>query len=63
MVKPNREYKDSVFKNLFASSKRMALKLYNVLTDSRFTLHDGLFFTTLDNVLCMYRTQSDLIES
>ena len=51
----NREYKNSVFKNLFHDEKR-ALELYNALTDNRFTADDGLCFTTLENVLFMDRS-------
>jgi len=54
MSKANREYKDSVFRNLFHSEKT-ALDLYNALTDSRFTIDDGLRFTTLENALFMDR--------
>jgi len=52
MSLPNREYKNSVFKNLFTQAER-ALELYNALTDSRFTVDDGLCFTTLENALFM----------
>jgi len=55
MSKANREYKNSVFKNLFHEVDR-ALELYNALTDSRFTMADGLCFTTLENVLFMDRS-------
>jgi len=51
----NREYKNSVFKNLFHDERR-ALELYNALTGNRFTIGDGLCFTTLDNVLFMDRS-------
>ena len=55
MSLPNREYKNSLFKNLFHEEGR-ALELYNALTDSRFTVDDGLCFTTLENVLFMDRS-------
>ena len=55
MSLPNREYKNSVFKNLFHEVDR-ALELYNALTNSRFTVDDGLCFTTLENVLFMDRS-------
>jgi len=54
MSKANREYKDSVFRDLF-STDTTALELYNALTDSRFTVDDGLRFTTLENALFMDR--------
>ena len=50
----NRQYKNSVFKDLF-HDEAAALNLYNALTGSRFTMHDGLHFTTLDNALFMDR--------
>ena len=50
--KPNREYKNSVFKDLF-HDEATALELYNALTGSRFTIEDGLCFTTLENALFM----------
>ena len=52
MSQPNREYKDSVFRDLFHEAEA-ALDLYNALTDSRFTPDDELRFTTLENVLFM----------
>ena len=52
MCAANREYKSSVFKDLF-HDEAAALELYNALTDSRFTLDDGLCFTTLENALFM----------
>ena len=52
MSQANREYKNSVFKDLF-SDKATALDLYNALTDSSFTIDDGLCFTTLENALFM----------
>ena len=52
MGKPNREYKSSMFKDLF-SNVTAALELYNALTSSHFTVDDGLFFTTLENALFM----------
>ena len=60
--KANREYKNSVFKDLF-SDEATALDLYNALTDSRFTIDDGLCFTTLEMPCSwgnstMYRSQS-----
>jgi hypothetical protein len=55
MSAANREYKNSVFKNLFHDAER-ALELYNALTDSRFTVSDGLSFTTLENVLFLDRS-------
>ena len=54
MSRANREYKDSVFRDLF-STDETALDLYNALTDSRFTVGDGLRFTTLENALFMDR--------
>jgi len=54
MSKLNREYKNSVFKDLF-SDEAAVLKLYNALTNSHFTLDDGLNFTTLENALFMDR--------
>ena len=54
MSQANREYKDSVFKDLF-SDEETALDLYNALTGSRFTIDDGLCFTTLENALFMGR--------
>ena len=54
MSKVNREYRNSVFKSLFNEDAPL-LDLYNALTDSRFTLDDGLRFTTLENVLFMDR--------
>ena len=54
MSKANREYKSSVFKALFQDDAA-ALDLYNALTDSRFTVDDGLRFTTLENALFMDR--------
>jgi len=45
MSAANREYKNSVFKNLFHDTER-ALELYNALTDSRFTAYDDLSFTS-----------------
>ena len=54
MSRPNREYKDSVFKDLF-SDEAAALDLYNALTGRRFTIDDGLCFTTLENALFMGR--------
>ena len=50
----NREYKNSVFKDLF-HDEATALDLYNALTDNRFTTDDGLRFTTLENALFMDR--------
>ena len=50
--KPNRKYKNSVFKDLF-HDEATALELYNALTGSRFTIEDGLCFTTLENALFM----------
>ena len=51
----NREYKSSVFKDLF-SDAAAALELYNALTGgSSFTIDDGLRFTTLENALFMDR--------
>ena len=55
MCAANREYKNSVFKNLFHDAER-ALELYNALTDNCFTLRDGLYFTTLENVLFLDRS-------
>jgi len=52
MNQTNREYKNSVFKDLF-SDEETALDLYNALTDSSFTIDDGLRFTTLENALFM----------
>ena len=52
MGKPNREYKSSMFKDLF-NNVTAALELYNALTNSRFTVGDGLRFTTLENALFM----------
>ena len=52
MSHTNREYKNSVFKDLF-SDEASALDLYNALTDSSFTIDDGLCFTTLENALFM----------
>ena len=52
MSQPNREYKDSVFKDLF-SDEAAAIDLYNALTGRRFTIDDGLCFTTLENALFM----------
>jgi hypothetical protein len=43
-----------VFKDLF-HDEAAALELYNALTGSRFTLDDGLRFTTLENALFMDR--------
>ena len=54
MTRPNREYKNSMFKDLF-NEEATALKLYNALTDSRLTLDDGMCFTTLENALFMDR--------
>ena len=54
MVKPNREYKNSLFKDLF-HDETTALELYNALTGGNFTLRDGLRFTTLENALFMDR--------
>jgi len=48
----NREYKDSVFKDLFGDAET-ALELYNALTGRRFTIDDGLCFTTLESALFM----------
>ena len=50
MSKPNREYKNSVFQDLFHKIEP-ALELYNALTDSRFTVADGIRFTTLNDAL------------
>ena len=47
MSKANREYNDIVFRDLFSTDTR-ALDLYNALTDSQFTIGDGLRFTTLE---------------
>jgi len=52
MSQPNWEYKDSVLKDLF-SDEAAALDLYNALTGRRFTIDDGLCFTTLENALFM----------
>ena len=52
MCAANREYKNSVFKDLFSDGKT-ALELYNALTDSNFTLDDSLCFTTLEDALFM----------
>ena len=54
MSSANREYKNSVFKSLF-HDEMQALELYNALTDSRFTVDDGVCFTTLENALFMDR--------
>jgi hypothetical protein len=54
MSKANREYKSSVFKALFHDDAP-ALELYNALTGNRFTVEDGLHFTTLENALFMDR--------
>ena len=54
MTRPNREYKNSMFKDLF-NEEATALKLYNALTDRRLTLDDGMCFTTLENALFMDR--------
>ena len=54
MCAANREYKSSVFKDLF-HNEMAALNLYNALTGSRFTIDDGLRFTTLENALFMDR--------
>jgi len=50
----NRKYKNSVFKDLF-HDEATAIALYNALTDNRFTIDDGLHFTTLENALFMDR--------
>jgi hypothetical protein len=54
MSKANREYKSSMFGDLF-NKEESALELYNALTGSRFTLSDGLRFTTLNDALFMGR--------
>ena len=54
MVKPNRGYKNSLFKDLF-HDEAAALELYNALTDGNFTRRDVLRFTTLENALFMDR--------
>ena len=54
MSKLNREYKNSMFKDLF-TDKPEVLKLYNALTGSHFTLDDELHFTTLESALFMDR--------
>ena len=54
MCTANREYKNSVFKDLF-HDEAAAIDLYNALTGSRFTIDDGLCFTTLDDALFMGR--------
>jgi len=54
MSSPNREYKSSVFTDLF-SDEATVLELYNALTGSRYTVDDGLRFTTLTDALFMER--------
>jgi hypothetical protein len=54
MSQANREYKNSVFKDLF-NNAATALELYNAMTGARFTVDDGLCFTTLENALFMGR--------
>ena len=54
MSTPNLEYKNSMFKDLFAD-KTTVLKLYNALTGSSYTMEDDLHFTTIENALFMDR--------
>jgi len=54
MGKPNREYKNSMFKDLF-QDEAAALELYNALTGNSFALQDDFRFTTLENALFMDR--------
>ena len=54
MSKPNREYKNSMFKDLF-KDKAVVLKLYNALTGNCFTPDEDIHFTTLESALFMDR--------
>ncbi len=51
-IKPNRLYKDRLFKFIF-SDKKYALSLFNLLTDSNYTNPDELQITTLKDAFYM----------
>jgi hypothetical protein len=48
---PNRQHKDTIFRDLFGSQDRKenTLSLYNALNSSDYTNADDLVLTTLDN--------------
>ena len=68
-IKPQREYKDRLFKAIFGrdteESKRWRLELYNALNDTSYTDPDALELNTIENViyLTMRNDISFLVDS
>lgn len=52
-IKPNKKYKDSLFRKLFGESKENALSLYNAINGSSYTMDDEFEYTTLEDVVYM----------
>jgi hypothetical protein len=54
-MKPNRNYKDSVFTKLFGHDKKIILELYNAIFDTNYGDDAQIEITTLDDALFMNR--------
>ena len=52
-IKPNKKYKDSLFRKIFGESKENALSLYNAINGSSYTMEDEFEYTTLEDVVYM----------
>ena len=52
-IKPNKKYKDSLFRKIFGESKENALSLYNAINGSSYTMDDEFEYTTLEDVVYM----------
>jgi len=52
-MKPNRNYKDSVFTKLFGHDKKMILELYNAIFNTDYGENTNIEITTLNDVLFM----------
>ena len=53
LPKVNKQYKDRLFRFIFASHPQWTLKLYNAINKTAYTNFDELEFTTLENALFM----------
>lgn len=52
-IKPNKKYKDSLFRKIFGENKENALSLYNAINGSAYTMEDEFEYTTLQDVVYM----------